>query len=121
MPPTIITGEVHFEPGAPPFAGATVRVRLEDVSLADAKARVLAEEALPGVSRQTPETAPIPFTLQPRSALRPSGTYTVRAHVDLNSNDSIDEGDFITTQRFPVRVGPGPVHVAVTVSRYGGV
>lgn len=121
MPPlTVITGEVRFEPDASPFSDATVRVNLEDVSVADAGSRVIAQMVLPNISRRAPAMTPIRFTLRPPTALSQTRTYVVRAHVDLNGNNAIDEGDFITMQRFPVHVGPGPVHVAVTVRRVGG-
>jgi uncharacterized lipoprotein YbaY len=118
-PQPVVTGEIRFEPQAPPFRNATIRVRLEDVSRMDAPARVVAEQVIRGVSRSTPAAAPVPFAVHSARALDSRATYNLRAHVDLNGNGEIEVGDFITMERFPVRPGPAPARLDVLVRRVG--
>lgn len=58
--------------------GGTATVALEDVSIADAAATVIAEESIELVDQQVP----IPFQLDVDAAdLEPTGTYSVRAEI----------------------------------------
>ena len=76
----------------PPQAVLTVRV--EDVSRADAKARVMAETREPFGGRQVP----LAFALQvPRAAIDPRMRYALRATITVG-----DDLRFTTTQHVPV-------------------
>lgn len=82
--PPLVTGEVWVSPGVSAFREATLRVRLEDTGRADARARVIAEAVVPGVSHSPQEGrgARIPFALrgaQGTPAVDPRSRYTVRA------------------------------------------
>ena len=114
----LVTGEVRFEPQPPPFGGARLRVQLQDVTQADAPARVVAEQVIEGVSRGG-ETTGVPFTLLGSAELDPRSTYILSAHLDLSNSGEITPGDFITMESFPVRAGDRPARVDVTVRRVG--
>jgi uncharacterized lipoprotein YbaY len=115
----LVRGQVRFEPGAPPVVNATVRLQLEDVSLADAPARVVAQQVIRDVSVRTPAATPIPFLLHGPVGLDPRPTYNLRVHVDLNGNGQIEVGDFITMRRVPVSLRSRPGVADVLVRRVG--
>src|SRR5687768_4146180 len=97
----VVEGEIRFPPDARIIAGATARVSLLDVSRADAAARVVAEEVIPGVTHPGGGGVPIPFTLRAQQ-VDPRARYVVRAHVDVDGNGRISPGDYISTQSYPV-------------------
>jgi uncharacterized lipoprotein YbaY len=111
----IARGEIRFEPASPPFAGATVHVRLEDVSLADAPARLVAEETVRGVSSDRPSATAVPFALFGPAPLEPSSTYSIRVHVSLSGARDVRVGDFVTTRAYPIAPGHLPAEVDVLV------
>ncbi len=106
----LVTGEIHFPPGTSPFSDATVVVRLEDVSLPDGPAPIVAQQVLRGVAYKG---EPIPFTLTGTLPDDKRARYSVRAHVRFHGSDEIQTGDYITTQSFPVLSAGDHVHVRV--------
>jgi putative lipoprotein len=81
-------------------AQAVLTVRIEDVSRADAAARVVAEVREAFGARQVP----IPFTLSvPRSAIDPRAIYGLRATITVD-----DELRFTTTRHYAVLVAGAP-------------
>lgn len=114
----LVSGAVRFDGGTPPFDGATLRVRLRDVTVADAPARTVAEQVISGVSVHQPGAA-VPYELRSASRLEPGRAYTVEAHVDLNSTGQIKQGDFITMASHPVPPNLSPARVDVRVHRIG--
>lgn len=111
-----VAGTVELEAGAPPFEGATVRVKLRDVTMADKPAQTVAEQVIDGVSHRA-TTGRIPFELHATTGLAPDRKYLVEAHVDLNGSGEIEPGDFITMTSHPVAPGPEPTRVDVQVRR----
>ena len=76
--PSVVTGSVTYRPRIALPPDAVVRVRLEDVSLADAPATVLAEQTIRTQGRQVP----IAFTLDYDPArIEPRHRYAVRAEI----------------------------------------
>jgi putative lipoprotein len=111
---TTISGDVQFEPQSPPFRDATLRIQLQEVTLADAPARVVAEQVVERVSRDA-ETPGLPFSLASPNSLDPRATYILQAHVDLDGSGEISPGDFITmeTHSLPTGQPPAPVELRV--------
>jgi len=114
----LVSGTVRLDPDAPEIDGATVRVKLRDVTLADAPAGTVAEEVVAPVSLRASGGA-IPFELRGPARLVPGHAYLVEAHVDLTGSGEIEPGDFITMESHPVPAGPRPAHVDVRVHRIG--
>lgn len=76
----VITGDVVYRERMLLPAGAEANVRLEDVSLADAKATVLAEVTVPATTSPTPFTLPYPAT-----AIEAGHTYALRASISVGA------------------------------------
>ncbi len=97
----VARGVVLLTPDMAPFDGAVVRVRLLDVTLLDAPARVVAEETITDVQHPAGAEEAVAFEL--RGEPVPDGTdVIVDVHVDLNGNGRVDVGDFVTTVSHPV-------------------
>lgn len=114
---SIVTGEIVFDDSAPAFSGATVRVRLEDTSRADAPAIEAARLEIPGVS-YTPGEGPLSFALS-AAALRAGADYQIRVHVDMDGKEPVAAGDQITMESFPVSPARTRSHVEVRVRKVG--
>jgi uncharacterized lipoprotein YbaY len=109
-----VSGEILFEEAGGSFSGATVYVLLEDTSLADAPARVVAEEILRDVSHTAGSSTRLPFAL---SGVIPDerSRYSVRVHVDVDGDGQVSRGDFITMESYPVLTFGNPDQVTVKV------
>ena len=124
LPGLVFSQSTNAEPGSPLITGtltyrvrmalppdAAIDVRLEDVSLADARAKVVAENVFAAAGKQVP----IPFQLAyPAKELQPSHNYNVRAR--------ITEGDkllFTTTQAYPVLTNGAPSTVVLVLQPAG--
>ncbi|MCC7372250.1 MAG: YbaY family lipoprotein [Chloroflexi bacterium] len=109
---------MRFDSSAPPFDGATLRIKLRDVTMAGAAAQTVAEQVISGVSVHQPG-AGVPYELRSASRLEPGRAYLVEVHVDLNSTGQIKQGDFITMASHPVPITPTPARVDVQVHQIG--
>lgn len=104
-----LTGQVVLEPRGPLRFDETVRVRLEDVSRADAPAMIIAETTFPAKGH----TSPIPFSLTyDPDRIDERFEYAVRAEI----RDAGNRLTWVTTARHPAltRGAPGD-GVVVTV------
>jgi uncharacterized lipoprotein YbaY len=71
------------------------------VSQADAPARVVGEQVIHNVSRQSGRPRALPIDL--RSEMPKEGSsYVVRVHVDVDEDGQISRGDYITMESYPV-------------------
>ncbi len=113
----LVEGEIKFEE-APPFSGATMYVRLEDVSVADAPARVVAEDTRRGVSFDPRAGESLKFAIEGAEP-DPKASYSVRAHIDIDGDGQVSRGDFISMQSYPVLTFGYPRQVSVLVRRVG--
>jgi uncharacterized lipoprotein YbaY len=101
-----------------PLSGAVVVVRLLDVSLVDAPARVIAETRFVLRDSGGAPTHRIPFvlTIDPTSAL--GAHASLSAEVRLGSGERLQAGDWVTTQSVALTElalqGTEPVEVPVT-------
>ena len=101
----LVKGEISIQPGARAFDHATIHVYLEDSSLADAPAVILAEVVIPAV-RHTPALGAthVPFTLGSQQAVKLDERryYNVRVWVDCNSDGETSHEDLYSDQVYPV-------------------
>ncbi len=109
----LVTGEIVL-PAGTSFDGATVTVRLENVSMMDAPAQVVAEQVRRGVKY---DSGTIPFTLRGTLGDDARARYSVSAHISLSGNGDMHKGDFISTQSYPVLTHGNPNRVRVEVRK----
>ena len=87
----IIRGEVILPEADLPAEALAVVVQVEDVSRADAPSTIIAEHRIGRVHLEGLST--IPFTVEVLTELVDErGTYTLRAHIDVNGSGNIDVG-----------------------------
>ena len=98
-----ISGTIEFHDVRQPARDVTVHVRVEEASRADAPAAVVAQLSLRGVEVAA-AAPPLRFELHDIQTV-PSGRYVIRAHADVDGNDRITRGDYISTQSYPVLTG----------------
>ncbi len=98
----MIEGDVIIEVVTTPIRSATLYVRVQDVSRADAGSTVVAETALRGISLQAGSDQKVPFQLEV-PALSPRGQYIVTAHLDLDNSGTVTPGDYLTMESIPIR------------------
>jgi uncharacterized lipoprotein YbaY len=107
-----VRGSLSLPDDAPDSAVA-VRVRVEDVTRADAGSVVVGERVFRDVSLRGLE-----FEV-PVAEVDPSARYVVRVHVDLAGTGVLSSGDLLTTQSVPVLTRGAPDTVTVPVSVLG--
>jgi uncharacterized lipoprotein YbaY len=110
----LVKGEILFEDVQRSFEGATVRVRLEDVSYADAPSRVVAEQVIPDVSCEAGTDCTLRFGLYgdvPDERRR----YVVTVYVDLHGQGRVTQGDYLSMESQPVLTHGNPDQISVRV------
>lgn len=113
----LVRGTLVFEPSRPDLSGATVRVRLEEVSRADASARVVAERTIDDPADRLSGDG-LPFALSgSRNEIDSGGRYSVAAHVDVDDDGEVSTGDFVTMESHPVLTRGHPDEVTVSVRK----
>lgn len=91
--------------------GAILRVKLEDVSRADAAAKLIVEAVVP-IAQALQAGAELPFLLAvPNFDERVH--YNVRAHVDMTGSGEVSSGDRVSTVACPVLTWGSPDEVTV--------
>ena len=110
----LLRGTIHFEGVAPSLSGATVVVRLEDVSRQDAPSRVVLEQVIHDVDAIAGQTGELEFCFCGRIADQ-QARYAVRVHVDLDGDGQVSPGDYISMESYPVLTLGYPDQVAVRV------
>jgi uncharacterized lipoprotein YbaY len=98
----LVRGTIVFESFRPELTGATVYVRLEDVSLADAPAEVVSEQVI-GNPAERASAKGIPFALPgSRTDIDSRNRYSTAVHVDMDGTGNVSAGDYISTEINPV-------------------
>jgi uncharacterized lipoprotein YbaY len=111
----VVRGAIAFEAGAPALRGATVYIRLEDVTEADAPSRLVAQEVLRGISKPS-RGGQIPFEMR-TGGIDERASYNVSVLVDLDGDGRPSRGDFSSVQSYPVLTHSHPSEVSVVVRR----
>ncbi|MBP2029397.1 putative lipoprotein YbaY [Methanohalophilus levihalophilus] len=114
-----LNGFVTFESIESPFENASIRITLEDVSLADVSSVLIAETTLEDISLDGTSDLSIPFELN-YGDLQEGQTYSLSAHVDVDGDGVFSSGDYLTTEH--VDVSPSGVEgtIEVPVELIGG-
>lgn len=106
-----MTGNVLAEGDVPPLQHATLRIRVLDVSYADAPSRVVAEQAVP-VSHEGGEGELARFVLEVPD-VDPRGHYAVAAEVEPGPGSA--PALIASTVRYPVLTHGAGTEVAIRV------
>jgi uncharacterized lipoprotein YbaY len=103
-------GNVVFGADAQQVRDATVYVRLEEVSRADAPSRIVAEQVLRGVTYEPGQ--PLQFELR-GTVPADRASYRLRVHVDVDGDGQVSRGDYVSTESIPVT--PSTAHLPLQV------
>lgn len=95
-----ISGEVTIESGPHQIRGGVLRVRLVDVSRADAAAVVISQAEITDVDVESGDER-FEFTLD-APPLDPRATYAVEAHLDADGSGETSVGDYRTMEHIGV-------------------
>lgn len=116
--PALLRGRVIFDDATEPFSGATLYVFLEDTTLADAGAVIVAETVLGRMAYDPAERNDLTFALD---GVVPDerAHYAVRVLVDLDGDGRVSRGDFVNVESYPVLTWGHPREVSVRVERVG--
>lgn len=110
----LVKGEITFEQGAPPFSGATLYVRLENLTYADAASEVVANYVERDVAFDPKSTKVLSFEIT-GAAPDPRARYGVRVHIDIDGDGQVSRGDFVNMQSCPVITFGHPREVSILV------
>ncbi len=106
-PMPVVSGTVTYRQRSALPPNASINVQLQDVSLQDTKAKVVAQVQIRSEGKQVP----IPFRLPyKRASIDPSHMYAVRATITLDS-----EMIFTSTSSYPVITRGAPTVVSIPV------
>lgn len=95
---------------------ATLYLRLEDITYADAPAEVIAEKVLRGVTLHS--DAPLRATLRVQEdRVEQRALYSIRAHLDADLDNKVSVGDWISAQVHPVLTRGNPTRVVIFLTR----
>jgi hypothetical protein len=97
---------------------AITRIRVLDVSRADAAATTVGEVTIQGCALRPDVANDIPFSLEVPDLDR-RGTYAVTAHVDVTGTGETTAGDYLTTQHISVTPGDDNVGIEVPAQAIG--
>jgi hypothetical protein len=93
--------EIQGLEGVEDLEDAEVRIRIEDVSQADAPARTITERVVRGDVLMPGE--PLHASLGvPEAQFDPRAHYSVRVHVDTTGAGRVTPGDYVSTGSHPV-------------------
>jgi len=97
-----VSGVVDVPPGMVPKEAPIVTVRVEDTSRSDAPSKIVGEQRMDRVPLD-PAGTRLPFAVDvPAGLIERRGRYTVRVHIDVSGSGEVSEGDFVSTQSYPV-------------------
>src|SRR5687767_5695803 len=110
----LIKGDITFDGTVRPFTGATLYVHLDDITGADIASRSVAIYVERDVSFDPKVAKALPFAIASK-APDPEATYVVRAHVDIDGDGEVSQGDFISMQSYPVITFGHPREISIVV------
>jgi uncharacterized lipoprotein YbaY len=103
-------GEISFDQkNVKTFSGATIYVRLKDVTMQDTPSKLISQQVIKNVSYNSGNVTghhyqkKIEFKLfGDRIAIDFTRSYAVSVHIDVDNNGMINSGDFISMESYPV-------------------
>lgn len=102
----LIEGEITFKSVQNRINGATIYVRLEDISIQDDAGKTLVEQVILDVTVDPSDLPTYRYLIEHRE-LEPKNTYRVRVHLDTDNSGDISEGDFAWTAQYPASTAVG--------------
>ncbi len=106
-----VSGEIRWLPLKKPLRNAVVKIRLDDVTLAGARAKTLARVESESVSAEVGQECRVTFAIDvDDNDIDPRARYVVAAHADLDADGEVSRGDYITMQSYPVLTRGYPFH-----------
>ena len=102
----LIEGEITFKGVEKQVGGATIYVRLEDISIQDDAGKTLVEQVIRDVSVD-PSAPPTYRYLIEHRELEPKDSYRIRVHLDADNSGDISEGDFAWTAPYHASMAVG--------------
>ena len=102
----LIEGEITFKGVENRIGGATIYVRLEDISIQDDAGKTLVEQVIRDVSVD-PSAPPTYRYLIEHRELEPKDSYRIRVHLDADNSGDISEGDFAWTAPYHASMAVG--------------
>ena len=112
----LVKGKITFEKETPPFTGATLYVRLENVTDADIASQVVADYVQQNVAFDPNTDRELLFSIAgdaPDSRV----SYAVRVHIDIDGDGAVSRGDLISMQSYPVITFGHPKEVSILVQQ----
>ena len=114
--PQDLTVNIVIPGDLPAFQNATVRVRVEDVSVADAPATVVAKATEAGIGREEGDELTLMIPVRRPVDIDESKHYSVAVHIDLDGDGEVDANEFVTTVAIPVFTQGASTTVMAVVS-----
>ena len=102
----LIEGEITFKSVQTRISGATIYVRLEDISIQDDAGKTLVEQVIGDVTVDPSDLPTYRYLIEHRE-LEPKDTYRVRVHLDADNSSDISDGDFAWTAQYPATAAVG--------------
>jgi len=112
----LVKGEILFSRELGSFSGATVNVYLEDVSLLDAPAKIVAKQVIADLHHSMGTENRVEFALHCQKIADIRASYSIRVHVAFRSDEQIQRGDYISTESYPVLTCGDPDWVSIRVT-----
>jgi uncharacterized lipoprotein YbaY len=117
----VVTGQVVIAASVAAFAAGVVHVRLEDVSYADAAARLIAETIVSGVTHDPAQSrdgqTAIAFRLTVVEEIDPGHDYSVRVWLDRDGDGKPGSGDVWSDESYPVLTRGFGTEVTIVLGR----
>jgi uncharacterized lipoprotein YbaY len=101
-----IQGTIIFDEPVESFSNATIYLKVEDVSLQDVSSIVVAEDIIVSVSQNAGDIHPVSYSIN-YPQLEERMTYSLSAHVDVDGDGSLSNGDYYSTWHNPVPTESG--------------
>ena len=102
----LIEGEITFKSVQNRIDGATVYVRLEDISIQDDAGKILVEQVINDVTVDPSDLPTYRYLIEHRE-LEPKNTYRVRVPLDADNSGDVSEGDFASTAQYSASTAVG--------------
>ena len=102
----LIKGNIIFDKNnVKSFSGATIYVRLEDVTMQDAPSKLILQQVIKDVSYDDlteHNQKKFEFELIGDTAIDFQNMYAISVHFDVDNNGKVTLGDFINMESYPV-------------------
>jgi uncharacterized lipoprotein YbaY len=109
---------VVLDKDARSFSSATLFVRVDDVTLADTTSTPLAHTSITGVSHRRGSATSWTVELDGDTP-HPQHRYSIWAHLDIDGDEQVSHGDYITMESYPVLTLGYPAETTVHLHLVG--